>query len=103
MTHFEAYHWEDHVPRAGSWKYNLAAGVLALGLIYTALSDTSGDAPAVAAVAVPASGASDREMEIEKKPSGGRSAHRSHEVFAFVNYFAMQVSAVSGVHTSRPV
>jgi hypothetical protein len=67
MTHFEAYHWEDHVPRAGSWKYNLAAGVLALGLIYTALSDTSGDAPAVAAVAVPASGASDPEMEISNE------------------------------------
>jgi len=37
------------------------------------------------------------------KTSGGRSAHRSCEVFALVNYFAMQVSAVSGVHTSRPV
>ena len=37
MTHFEAYHWEDHVPRTGSWKFNLAAGLLALGLIYAAL------------------------------------------------------------------
>lgn len=38
-----------------------------------------------------------------KKTSGGRSAHRSYEVFALANYFAMQVSAVSGVQTSRPV
>ena len=37
MTYFEAYQWEDHVPRAGSWKFNLAAGLLALGLIYAAL------------------------------------------------------------------
>jgi len=29
MMHFENYHWEDHVPRAGSWKFNLAAGLLA--------------------------------------------------------------------------
>ena len=49
MTHFEAYRWEDHVPRAGSWKFNLAAGVLALGLIATALSDTHGRAPAATA------------------------------------------------------
>ena len=39
MTHFEAYHWEDHVPRAGSWKFNLAAGVLALGLIFAAFPE----------------------------------------------------------------
>jgi hypothetical protein len=69
MTHFEAYHWEDHVPRAGSWKFNLAAGLLALGLIYAALPDASGDAPAVAAAAVPASGASDREMAIPNGPA----------------------------------
>ena len=49
MTHFEAYHWEDHVPRAGSWKFNLAAGLLALGLIYAALPGASGNAPAATA------------------------------------------------------
>jgi hypothetical protein len=63
MTHFEAYHWEDHVPRAGSWKFNLAAGVLALGLIAAALPDTHGTAPAATA-AVPASGDHDRTMTI---------------------------------------
>ena len=51
MTHFEAYHWEDHVPRAGVWKFNLAAGLLALGLIYAALPDASGNAPATTASA----------------------------------------------------
>ena len=40
---------------------------------------------------------------MKKKTSGGRPAHRSHEVFAFERYFAMQLSAVSGVQTSRPV
>jgi hypothetical protein len=40
---------------------------------------------------------------MKKKTSGGRSAHRSREVFAFESYFAMQLSTVSGVHTSRPV
>jgi hypothetical protein len=39
MMHFEKYHWEDHVPRAGSWKLNLAVGVLALGLIAAAMPD----------------------------------------------------------------
>ena len=53
MTHFEAYQWEDHVPRAGSWKFNLAAGVLALGLIYAALPDTHGIAPVATAAAAP--------------------------------------------------
>lgn len=48
MTHFEAYHWEDHVPRAGSWKFNLAVGVLALGLIAAAFPDSYGKLPAVA-------------------------------------------------------
>ena len=39
MTHFESYHWEDHVPRAGSWKLNLAVAVLAFGLISAAMPD----------------------------------------------------------------
>jgi hypothetical protein len=63
MTQFEAYHWEDHVPRAGSWKFNLAAGLLALGLIYAALPDASGNAPAATAAA-PTSVTPDPEMEI---------------------------------------
>jgi hypothetical protein len=69
MTHFEAYHWEDHVPRAGSWKFNLAAGLLALGLISAAFPDTYGNAPAAAAAArptSPTSGASNQDMEISK-------------------------------------
>jgi hypothetical protein len=66
MTHFEAYHWEDHVPRAGSWKLNLAAGLAALGLISAALPETYGNAPAVATAAAPASEASDRDMDISK-------------------------------------
>ena len=69
MTHFEAYHWEDHVPRAGSWKFNLAAGLLALGLITAAFPDTHGNAPAAATAAMPASGAVDREMQISNAPS----------------------------------
>jgi hypothetical protein len=51
MTHFEAYRWEDHVPRAGSWKFNLAIGVLALGLIAAAFPDTYSSAPAIASAA----------------------------------------------------
>ena len=62
MTHFEAYRWEDHVPRAGSWKFNLAAGVLALGLIGAALPDTYGDAHAGAAAAT------SMQMEISNSP-----------------------------------
>jgi len=54
MTHFEAYHWEDHVPRAGSWRFNLAAGVLALGLIFAAFPDSSGHAAAATTAATPA-------------------------------------------------
>ena len=69
MTHFEAYHWEDHVPRAGSWKFNLAAGVLALGLIGAALPDTYGNAPAGATAAMPTSGIQDPEVEIMPSPT----------------------------------
>ena len=56
MTHFEAYQWEDHVPRAGSWKFNLAASVLALGLIFAAFPDSSGNATAATTAAAPAGG-----------------------------------------------
>ena len=69
MTHFEAYHWEDHVPRAGSWKVNLAAGLVALGLIYAALPNASGDAPAMSTAAAPTSVALDPEMEISNGPT----------------------------------
>ena len=51
MTYFEAYRWEDHVPRAGSWKFNLAVGVLAFGLIAAAFPDTYGNMPVVASAA----------------------------------------------------
>ncbi|WP_119304518.1 DcrB/PsbP domain-containing protein [Dongia deserti] len=43
MMHLESYQWEDHVPPKGSWKFNLAIGVLAFGLIAAALPDTPGD------------------------------------------------------------
>ena len=43
MMHFENYQWQDHVPRKGSWKLNLAIGVLALGLIGAAMPHRSGD------------------------------------------------------------
>jgi hypothetical protein len=39
MTHFEAYRWEDHVPRKGSWKFNLVVGALAFALIAATLPD----------------------------------------------------------------
>jgi len=68
MTHFEAYHWEDHVPRAGSWKFNLAAGLLALGLIYAALPDSSGNTPAATAAA-PARVNLDPDMDISNAPA----------------------------------
>lgn len=68
MTHFEAYHWEDHVPRAGSWKFNLAVGVLALGLIHAALPDASGNTPAATAAA-PARVNLDLDMEISSVPA----------------------------------
>jgi hypothetical protein len=68
MTHFEAYQWEDHVPRAGGWKFNLAAGLLALGLIYAALPHASSDTPAAAA-AVPARVILDPDIEISNAPA----------------------------------
>ena len=39
MMQFENYQWEDHVPRKGSWKFNLAIGALAFGLIAAALPE----------------------------------------------------------------
>lgn len=69
MTHFEAYQWEDHVPRAGSWKFNLAAGLVALGLIAAAFPDTYGTATSAAIAATPARGAADRDTAISHAPS----------------------------------
>lgn len=48
MMNFDAYRWEDHVPRNGSWKFNLAVAALAVGLIATALPDDRGQASAFA-------------------------------------------------------
>ena len=41
MMEFENYRWQDHVPRAGSWKLNLAVAVIAVGLIAASLPDDS--------------------------------------------------------------
>jgi hypothetical protein len=71
MTYFEAYHWEDHVPRAGSWKLNLAAGLVALGLIYVALPKASGVAPAMATAAAPTSGMQYPKMNVSSGQSSG--------------------------------
>ena len=65
MTHFEAYQWEDHVPRADSWKFNLAAGVLALGLIVAALPEASSEAPTTMRTAAPAAVTDDPVAEIQ--------------------------------------
>jgi hypothetical protein len=55
MMQFENYQWEDHVPRKGSWKFNLAIGALALGLIAAAFPHKHGNAPAsMSAVSKPA-------------------------------------------------
>lgn len=45
MIHFETYHWEDHVPRKGGWKFNLAVGAIAFGLIAAAMPDTGRGTP----------------------------------------------------------
>jgi hypothetical protein len=59
MTHFENYRWEDHVPRKGSWWFDLATGVLLIGLIAaTSLgTDNAGNASLLAAPATPKPGA----------------------------------------------
>ena len=75
MTHFEAYQWEDHVPRAGSWKFNLAAGVLALGLIATAFPDTFANAPVVASAAAAPSQVQDALNEATVQPVKSWSAY----------------------------
>lgn len=47
MLQFEEYRWEDHVPRKGSWKFNLTLNVAAFAVIAAALhyapSDTGED------------------------------------------------------------
>ena len=45
MLEFEDYRWEDHVPRAGSWKLNLAVAAVAFGLIAAALPDKGVERP----------------------------------------------------------
>ena len=65
MTHFEAYRWEDHVPRAGSWKFNLAAGALVLGLISATFPNTDGNTAATASATM----APDEVQKISKEPT----------------------------------
>jgi len=52
MMQFENYQWQDHVPRKGSWKFNLMVGALAFGLIAAALPEhPTGTAANIAASA----------------------------------------------------
>ena len=74
MTLFEAYHWEDHVPRAGSWKFNLAAGLVALGLIYAAVPKGLSEAPATA-TAAPTRGTQDLKASVSSGPAKSWSAY----------------------------
>src|SRR5918994_3781223 len=42
MTQFEQYRWEDRVLRKGSWKFNLAMGAVAFGVLTGACLDSRG-------------------------------------------------------------
>jgi hypothetical protein len=65
MTHFEAYHWEDHVPRSGSWKFNLTVSLLAFGLIFAAFPDIpAGSSSMVARTARPAAEVTYRDTPV---------------------------------------
>lgn len=68
MMHFENYHWEDHVPRAGSWKLNLAVGALAFGLISAAMPDKTGELSAnISPSAKPAAAVSLSALEQQRR------------------------------------
>jgi hypothetical protein len=68
MMHFENYHWEDHVPRAGSWKLNLAVGVLAFGLISAAMPHNPDKHPAnQAAGAKPGAALNLSALELQRR------------------------------------
>lgn len=77
MTHFEAYHWEDHVPRTGGWKFNLAAGLLALGLIATALPEASSEASTIIRASAPEAIVHDPVAEIQYPLSDARPIERA--------------------------
>lgn len=42
MTQFEQYRWEDRLLRKGSWKFNLAVGAVAFGVLTGACLDSRG-------------------------------------------------------------
>lgn len=42
MTQLEQYRWEDRVLRKGNWKFNLAVGVIAFGVLTGACLDPRG-------------------------------------------------------------
>jgi hypothetical protein len=68
MIHFENYRWEDHVPRKGGWKFNLAVGALAFGLIAAAMPDNAGQrAAAISAAAKPAATVNLSALEAERR------------------------------------
>ena len=64
MTQFEQYRWEDRLLRKGSWKFNLAVGAVAFGVLagacldsrdrsWAALSGSQADGATVAALGLP--------------------------------------------------
>jgi hypothetical protein len=68
MMHFENYHWEDHVPRAGSWKLNLALGALAFGLISYAMPNNPNEHLANhAAIVKPAAAVNLSALELQRR------------------------------------
>jgi hypothetical protein len=68
MIHFETYQWEDHVPRKGGWKFNLALGALAFAVIAAAMPDKAGrDAASISAAAKPAAAVNLSALETERR------------------------------------
>jgi len=68
MIHFETYQWEDHVPRKGGWKFNLAVGALAFGLIAAAMPDNPGQrAASISGAAKPAAEMNLSALETQRR------------------------------------
>ena len=72
---FEDYRWQDHVPRTGTWKFNLAAGAIAFGLVWAALPPVPDISSVAGMSAPPASGAGLSALEMRRNlPASYQSA-----------------------------
>ena len=87
MTQFEQYRWEDRLLRKGSWKFNLAVGAVAFGVLTGACLDSRGRPWAAPSVSPQSDGTTVAELDLPRQevPAAMRDLDGAVSTFWLMN------------------